>query len=56
MGEREDSLAHAVVGEQWLDRHLAKAGKSKQDLARFLYKYRLTAVAEVNILMPYLLM
>ncbi|RIA89005.1 RNA ligase-domain-containing protein [Glomus cerebriforme] len=47
MGEREDGLAHAVVGEQWLDKHLKKVGKSKQELAKFLYENRLTAVAEL---------
>jgi len=48
MGERDNALAHAVVGEQWLDKHLEKVGKTKQELARFLYKNRLTAVADVN--------
>ncbi|CAG8595777.1 9769_t:CDS:2 [Funneliformis mosseae] len=47
MGVREDAVAHAIVGEQWLDTHLERAGKTKQELARFLYENRLTAVAEL---------
>lgn len=48
MGERENALAHAVVGEQWLDKHLKKVGRTKEELAKFLYKSKSTAVAEVN--------
>jgi tRNA ligase len=51
MGERGDGVSHAIVGEQWLDRHLKEANKTREDLARFLYEHRLTAVAEVNILL-----
>ncbi|CAB4394600.1 unnamed protein product [Rhizophagus irregularis] len=47
MGERENALAHAVVGEQWLDKHLKKVGRTKEELANFLYKNRSTAVAEL---------
>ncbi|CAI2167060.1 7588_t:CDS:2 [Funneliformis geosporum] len=47
MGVREDAVAHAIVGEKWLDEHLEKAGKTKQALASFLYENRLTAVAEL---------
>ncbi|GBC09290.1 hypothetical protein RclHR1_08740010 [Rhizophagus clarus] len=47
MGERENALAHAIVGEQWLDKHLEKVGKTKEALADFLYKNRSTAVAEL---------
>src|SRR6266542_326687 len=50
MGSKEDGgVAHAVVGDRWLDTHLEKVGKTKQALAKFLYENRLAAVAEVNI-------
>ncbi|CAG8471091.1 11481_t:CDS:2 [Acaulospora colombiana] len=47
MGPRVGEVAHAVKGEEWLDKHLEKVGKNKQELARFLYKRKLTAVAEL---------
>ncbi|CAG8746756.1 16923_t:CDS:2, partial [Dentiscutata heterogama] len=48
MGELQNNLvAHALKGEEWLDKHLDQVGKSKRDLARFLYTNSLTAVAEL---------
>ncbi|CAJ0908905.1 10950_t:CDS:2, partial [Entrophospora sp. SA101] len=37
---------HAIKGKEWVEKHLAKAGKSQTDLATFLYENKLTAVAE----------
>ncbi|CAG8781355.1 18773_t:CDS:2, partial [Dentiscutata erythropus] len=47
MGELQNNVAHALKGEEWLDKHLNQVGKSKRDLARFLYTNSLTAVAEL---------
>ncbi|CAG8771647.1 14236_t:CDS:2, partial [Acaulospora morrowiae] len=47
LGPRADTVAHAVKGEEWLDKHLANVGKNKHELARFLYDHKLTAVAEL---------
>ncbi|CAJ0908912.1 10952_t:CDS:2, partial [Entrophospora sp. SA101] len=38
---------HAIKGKEWVEKHLAKAGKSQTDLATFLYENKLTAVAEL---------
>ncbi len=38
---------HAQVGGEWLDRHLAKAGKSRKNLADFLSRYNVTAAFEL---------
>ncbi|KAF2202964.1 tRNA ligase [Delitschia confertaspora ATCC 74209] len=46
-GARSDTLAHAVVGEQWVEKHLAPLGKTKQDLARKLREMNATLVAEL---------
>ncbi|CAG8666195.1 969_t:CDS:2, partial [Racocetra fulgida] len=47
MGELQNVvIAHAQKGEEWLEKHLNQVGKSKQDLAKFLYTNKLTAVAE----------
>lgn len=40
--------SHAAKGEEWLDRHLARVGRSKRDLARELWTRGETAVAEVS--------
>ena len=47
MGEREGEVAHAAKGEEWVERHLARVGKYPKDLARFLYRFGLTAVGEL---------
>ncbi|CAG8544224.1 11756_t:CDS:2 [Diversispora eburnea] len=49
LGEKQkpDEITHAGKGEEWLNKHLEKVGKSKKDLASYLYKYKLTAVAEL---------
>ena len=39
--------SHAQVGERWLRKHLADAGKTEDQLARTLWDQNLTAVAEV---------
>ena len=47
-GAREDvDLSHAMVGEKWIDRHLASVGKDREDLAQELRKRNVTAVAEL---------
>lgn len=46
-GSREGALAHAVVGEQWVEKHLAKVGKTKADLAKKLREMNATCVAEL---------
>lgn len=47
MGEREGEVAHAVKGEEWVEKHLEKVGKQPRDLASFLYRFGLTAVGEL---------
>ncbi|KZP05073.1 hypothetical protein FIBSPDRAFT_766407 [Athelia psychrophila] len=39
--------SHAVVGERWLDKHLASRGRSKEELAKTLWDKNLTAIAEL---------
>ncbi|KNG48716.1 trna ligase [Stemphylium lycopersici] len=46
-GPREGGLSHAVVGEQWVERHVATVGKTKADLARTLRSMNATLVAEL---------
>jgi len=47
-GVRSDvALSHAQAGEQWVDRHLAKVGKTREDLAKTLREMNATAVAEL---------
>lgn len=47
-GARQDAdLSHAVAGEKHVDRHLAKIGRTRADLARELRKRNATAVAEL---------
>lgn len=41
-------LSHAEVGEQWLEKHLTKVGKTKEALARILWDNNWTAIAEVS--------
>ncbi|KAK4052810.1 tRNA ligase [Microbotryomycetes sp. JL201] len=40
-------MSHSQRGEWWLEKHLEKVGKSKEDLAHELYSRNLTAVAEL---------
>jgi hypothetical protein len=42
-------VSHAQKGEEWLEKHLQKAGKTKADFAKTLFERNLTAVAEVSI-------
>ncbi|KXS96755.1 hypothetical protein AC578_5350 [Pseudocercospora eumusae] len=47
-GARADvETSHAAAGERWVERHLARAGKTKQDLAMRLRHMNATAVAEL---------
>lgn len=41
-------VSHAQMGEKWLDRHLERKGKSKEDFAKRLWDENITAVAEVS--------
>ncbi|GAA5944842.1 tRNA ligase [Sporobolomyces koalae] len=43
----ERSVSHPERGEHWLEQHVARVGKTKQDLARELFERNLTAVAEL---------
>lgn len=46
-------VSHAQMGEKWLERHLAKSGKTKAELAKRLWDEEITAVAEVfSLLRP----
>ncbi|GAB7338630.1 hypothetical protein MBLNU457_5363t1 [Dothideomycetes sp. NU457] len=47
-GARQDvEASHAVIGEQWVDKHLKTVGKTRRDLALQLRKMNATAVAEL---------
>ena len=47
-GARDDTpTSHAQAGERWVDKHLAKVGKTRADLARQLRAMNATAVAEL---------
>ncbi|KAF1834254.1 tRNA ligase-like protein [Decorospora gaudefroyi] len=47
-GARDDvEISHAMVGEQWVERHIATVGKKKEDLARTLRSMNATLVAEL---------
>ncbi|GAA5863096.1 hypothetical protein JCM8547_002796 [Rhodosporidiobolus lusitaniae] len=43
----EGGVSHSERGEYWLDKHVKSVGKSMEDLAKELYKKKLTAVAEL---------
>ena len=50
LGARPDTeRSHAQVGEAWLARHLAAAGRTREALAAELYARNMTAVAEVRL-------
>ena len=47
-GARSDvEKSHAMVGERWVEAHLAKVGRTSRDLARALRDMNATAVAEL---------
>lgn len=47
-GGRDDlPLSHAQAGEQWVEKHLSKVGKTVKELAMELRKLNLTAVGEL---------
>ncbi|GAA6030850.1 hypothetical protein JCM8097_008906 [Rhodosporidiobolus ruineniae] len=43
----EGGISHSQRGEYWLEQHVAKVGKKKEDLAKVLFERNLTAVAEL---------
>ncbi|CEH13830.1 hypothetical protein CBOM_01726 [Ceraceosorus bombacis] len=48
VGDRDDvELSHAKAGEAWVDRHLERVGRKRQELAKELWHRRCTAVAEL---------
>ncbi|KAG9120006.1 hypothetical protein FRC07_004682, partial [Ceratobasidium sp. 392] len=48
LGEVEGAtISHAEKGEEWLDKHLKSAGKTKTAFAKTLFDRNLTAVAEL---------
>ncbi|EKD15919.1 uncharacterized protein L3040_003224 [Drepanopeziza brunnea f. sp. 'multigermtubi'] len=46
-GPRGDALSHAMAGEQWVDKHLAAVGKTRQELSKELRRRNVTAVFEL---------
>lgn len=47
-GSRHDTdVSHAEWGDKWVDRHVSRVGKTRQDLARTLRQMNATAVAEL---------
>lgn len=46
-------VSHSQRGEWWLEKHLDKVGKAKEDLAKELWDRGLTAVAEVGAEVPW---
>lgn len=40
--------SHAIVGQKWLQKHLASKGKTEEELAATLWKNNWTAIAEVH--------
>ena len=46
-GPRNGEVSHAMAGEAWVDKQLAKIGKTREDLAKELRKRNATAVAEL---------
>ena len=51
LGQVKDApVSHAEKGEEWLDKTLASASKTREDLASELWSNNLTAVAEVRLL------
>lgn len=46
--DESEAVAHAEVGRQWLQRTLAKSGRSEQELAGKLWNDKLSAVLEAS--------
>ncbi|CAO3591278.1 unnamed protein product [Absidia cylindrospora] len=44
---KDDATSHGGVGYRWLLKHLEKAGRASEDLAAWLWTYRVTLVAEL---------
>lgn len=49
----DGGVSHSERGEYWLEQHVEKVGRKKEDLAKELFERGLTAVAEVRF--PFLL-
>ena len=50
LGQVKDALvSHAEKGEEWLNKTLGSANKTREELAAELWENNLTAVAEVNL-------
>lgn len=47
-GGNDASKSHAVVGQRWLQKHLASKGKTEGELAATLWDKNWTAIAEVS--------
>ncbi|BGP27138.1 tRNA ligase [Rhodotorula toruloides] len=43
----EGGVSHSERGEYWLEQHVKKVGRTKEDLAKELFEMNLTAVAEL---------
>ncbi|GAA5836744.1 hypothetical protein JCM9279_007646 [Rhodotorula babjevae] len=43
----EGGVSHSQRGEYWLDKHVERVGRTKEDLAKELFERNLTAVAEL---------
>lgn len=46
---KDQDMSHAEKGEEWLEKTLRLAGKTKEDFAAYLWKTKSTAVAEVGL-------
>lgn len=44
----EGGVSHSQRGEYWLEKHVERVGRTKEDLAKELFERNLTAVAEVR--------
>lgn len=44
----EGGVSHSQRGEYWLEQHVERVGRTKEDLAKELFERNLTAVAEVR--------
>jgi tRNA ligase len=47
LGDEKNNVLHAIKGNEWLDRCLAKVHKRRSDFAKVLWTNRWTAVAEL---------
>ena len=47
MDDDPNAMSHSERGEHWLNLHLKKAGRTREQLARVLWDANVTAVAEL---------